>query len=252
MTRTVCPYIIVIALALQASSRAAAFERGSEGCAQQLDSHLGQADDTTPQRIDLQIACENPPQVQVDAHRHWSTLRKVAVGTLIGGELIDSWGTYKNVTHTRWVCGNSPAFNGSYDTNATGELTSLPEVGAVCGIGPAGQSANWAFDVSRLGYFSEGGWVSQWHLSGERNFAGIEGWNLANDVGWYLVARQLEKRKGWIGRSGTALNFARGIVHLQLGIGNFTAIRNHRNPNTLDLHIPKDSHYNSPRWWGVR
>ena len=59
----------------------------------------------------------------------------------------------------------------------------------------AGQQANWAFDVSRVGYFSEGGWVTQFHLSGDRNYASVEGWNLVNDAGWYLIARRLGRRR---------------------------------------------------------
>ena len=182
-------------------------------------------------------------------HR-WLTLNSMSIATLVAGAAIDSWGTYKNMTHTKWICGNSPAFGGGYDTNVPDQISSLRDVQTVCGAGLAGQSANWAFDATQVGYFSEGGWVTQFHLTGDRNYAGVEGWNLANDVGWYLVARHLGRRTDWIAKCGPALNFGRGFVHLDLGIGNFIAVGHHQNPNTLDLHVPKDSSYTEPRWWG--
>ena len=178
------------------------------------------------------------------------TLRGESVAALVVGVAIDSWGTYRNMTHTKWVCGNSEAFAGGYDTNVPSRITNLGEVQSVCGPGPTGDSANWAFDVTQVGYFREGGWVTQLHLAGDRNYAGVEGLNLANDIGWYLLARHLGRRTDWIGKGGPALNFARGLVHLELGIGNFVAVSHHQNPNTLDLHIPADSNYTAPRWWG--
>lgn len=90
--------------------------------------------------------------------------------------------------------------------------------------------------------------MTQFHLASDRNYAAVEGWNLVNDCGWYLVARHLEKRADWMGKWATALNFGRGIVHLKLGIGNLVAVSHHENPNTLDLHVPKDSGYTAQRW----
>jgi hypothetical protein len=181
-----------------------------------------------------------------------TTLGNMAIVALTVGEAMDSWGTYRNLKHTKWICGNSPAFADSYDMNVPGEISGPGDVQAVCGKSPLGGSANWAFDVSRLGYFSEGGWVTQFHLAGGRDFAAVEGWNLANDVGWYLVARHLGRKSGWIGRCGPLLNFGRGLVHLQMGIGNFIAVTRNQNPNTLNLYVPKDSNYSAPRWWGKR
>lgn len=186
---------------------------------------------------------------RASTHR-WLYLSRASIATLVVGEAIDSWGTYKNMTHPKWICGNSPAFIGGYDTNVPGEISNLGDVQMVCGAGPTGQSANWAFDATRAGYFSEGGWVTQLHLADNRNYAGVEGWNIANDIGWYLFARHLERRTDWISKCGAALNLGRGIVHLDLGVGNFLAVSHHQNPNTLDLHVPKDSNYGAPRWWG--
>jgi hypothetical protein len=191
-----------------------------------------------------------PVQTPRSFKRRWLTLDRLSITTLVAGEVIDSWGTYKNMTHTKWICGSSPAFAGGYDTNVPRQISSLRDVQAVCGVGEVGQSANWAFDVTQAGYFSEGGWVTKFHLASDRNYAAVEGWNLVNDVGWYMVARHLGKRSDWIGKCAPGLNFGRGIVHLNLGIGNFIALRHHRNPNTLDLYVPKDSNYSEPRWWG--
>lgn len=197
-------------------------------------------------------ALMRPLQTPRILRSRWLTLNRTSIAALVAGEAIDSWGTYRNMTHTKWICGNSPAFAPGYDTNVPSEISSLRDVHTVCGPGPIGQSANWAFDTTRAGYFSEGGWVTQFHLAGDRNYAGVEGWNIANDIGWYLFARRLGKRTDWIGKSGSVLNFARGSIHLRLGIENFTAVSHHQNPNTLDLHVPKDSNYNSARWWGKK
>jgi hypothetical protein len=189
-------------------------------------------------------------RVQRPRKHRWLTLNSVSVATLAAGEAVDSWGTHRNMTHTKWICGNSPAFAGGYDTNVPGEISSLRDVQMLCGAGPAGQSANWVFDATRAGYFTEGGWVTQLHLAGDRDYAAVEGWNLANDVVWYLVARHLGRRTNWVRKCGLALNFGRGFVHLYLGFDNIIAVSNHQNPNTLDLHVPKSSAYAAPRWWG--
>lgn len=194
-----------------------------------------------------------PVQATSTFRHRWLTLNNGSIATLVVGAAIDSWGTYKNMTHVKWICGDSPAFAGGYDTNAPGEISSLDDVQGVCGVGPTGQSANWSFDTTRVGYFSEGGWATQFHVAGDRNYAAVEGWNIANDIGWYLFARHLGKRTDWMRRGGPSLNFGRGVIHLSLGVGNFIAVNHHQNPNTLDLHVPVNSNYrSSPRWWGKK
>ena len=220
--------------------------------AQQLGENFSSTRDLVPSLLPAPEAETRPFQMPSPPKHRRLSLNTLSVITLVAGEGIDSWGTYRNMTHEKWVCGNSPAFAGAYDTNAPGEISSLNDVMAACGAGPEGQSANWAFDVTRLGYFSEGGWVTQFHLANDRNFAAVEGWNLANDFGWYLLARHLENRKNWIGKMAPALNFGRGIVHLDLGIANLVEVKHNQNANTLDLHVPPDSNYTAPRWWGKR
>lgn len=220
--------------------------------AQEVDASNIYPDSPMPQVSGASAIIKAAVQTPQSRRRHRLTLNGLSVTALAAGEVIDSWGTYRNMTHTRWICGNSPAFAGGYDTNVPSEISGIDDVLSVCGSGPGGQPANWAFDVTREGYFSEGGWVTRFHLAGERNFIAVEGWNIANDFGWYLVARHIAKRADWIGKCGAALNFGRGIVHLNLGIGNFIAVSHHQNPNLLDLHVPEGSHYAQPRWWGSR
>jgi len=217
------------------------------GPAQQMETDHIAADAPRP----LRASMEHKPQVESPrSPRLRLSLNNLSVATLIAGEMIDSLGTYRNMTHHKWLCGNSHAFAGSYDTNVPGEITSLQDVKTMCGQGPGGRSANWAFDTTQAGYFSEGGWVTQFHLAGERNFAAVEAWNIGNDFAWYLTARHLERRGGWIGKIGRTLNFSRGIIHIHLGIGNLIAVRHTENPNSLNLHVPQNSNYSAPRWWG--
>jgi len=220
--------------------------------AQQLREEFRSSGDLVPSLLPAREIESRPFQLPSPPKHRRSTLNTLSVITLVVGEGIDTWGTYRNMTHTKWVCGNSPAFSGAYDTNAPGDISSLNDVMNVCGTGPDGQSANWAFDVTRVGYFSEGGWVTQFHLADDRNFAAVEGWNLVNDFGWYLLARHLETKRNWIGKVGPALNFGRGIVHLDLGIANLLAVKHNQNANTTDLHVPPDSNFTAPRWWGRR
>jgi hypothetical protein len=168
-------------------------------------------DAPVPEVLHVHAIMKAPFRTPLTFKHRWLTLNSMSIATLVAGAAIDSWGTYKNMTHTKWICGNSPAFGGGYDTNVPDQISSLRDIQTVCGAGLAGQSANWAFDATQVGYFSEGGWVTQFHLTGDRNYAGVEGWNLANDVGWYLVARHLGRRTDWIAKCGPALNFGRGL-----------------------------------------
>ena len=221
------------------------------GGAQELHANNTYPDAPLPELLGTHAIPAPVPRPRTTKHG-WFTANRLSTLALIAGEAIDSWGTYKNMTHTRWICGNSPAFAGSYDTNVPTEISGLTDVQTVCGTSPAGQPANWAFDVTRVGYFTEGGWVTQIHLAGKRDYAAVEAWNLANDLGWYLLAHRLGKRRDWIGKTGPALNLGRGLVHLELGLDNLIAVRHQQNPNTLNLYIPKDSNYTAPRWWGKR
>jgi hypothetical protein len=180
-------------------------------------------------------------------------LNTISIAVLAGGEALDSWTTYKNLTHPRWICGYSPALGSA--------VTYISDDGKhydphtiqfdLCGTGPSGQLANYAYDVTRTGAFTEDGWVTKLHLTGKRNVAGVLAWNVADDLGQLLVARYLEKHKGMIRRIAPGINFTRGIVHIQCGILNFQFARTHNNPSTWQFHLPSESYrYPTPRWWG--
>jgi hypothetical protein len=180
-------------------------------------------------------------------------LNTISIAVLAGGEALDSWTTYKNLTHPKWICGYSPALGSA--------VTYISDDGKhydphtiqfdLCGTGPSGQLANYAYDVTRTGAFTEDGWVTKLHLTGNRNVAGVLGWNVADDLGQLLLARYLGKRKSIIGRIAPGLNFTRGIVHIQCGILNFQFARTHNNPSAWRFHLPSESYlYPNPRWWG--
>jgi hypothetical protein len=119
------------------------------------------------------------------------------------------------------------------------------------------QKANYAYDVTQgpLGMFTEGGWAAKWGLTGKRNFAGVAAWNIANDAGQAFLAGYLERKRGWRGKIGTAMNFSHGIVHLTYGIENFQLVAQNSNPNDVFKKFPNalpawaDSF---PRWWGKK
>lgn len=219
--------------------------------AQELHAAKEYADAPASRIISMQPVSKVPEQLPPMPNKAHAIKTAIPVLTLIAGEAVDSWGTYRNMTHSGWICGNSAAFSGGYDTNVPAKIASLRDVERVCGTGPAGQTANWAFDVTQNRYFCEGGWVTQLHLAGRRNYAAVEVLNLANDIGWYLIARHLGRRSDWLRKVGPALTFGRGIVHLYLGLDNLTYVAHHRDPNRLNLYLPVGSNFTSPRWWGT-
>jgi hypothetical protein len=180
-------------------------------------------------------------------------LNTVSIAVLAGGEALDSWTTYKNLTHPRWICGYSPALGNAVTYISDDGKRYDPHTiqFELCGTGPSGQLANYAYDVTRTGAFTEDGWVTKLHLTSNRNVAGVLAWNVADDVGQLLVARYLEKHRGMIRRIAPGINFTRGIVHIQCGILNFQFARTHNNPSTWQFHLPRESSlYPNPRWWG--
>jgi len=183
----------------------------------------------------------------------WLSLNKLSIAALLGGEELDSWSTYSNLTHQKWICGYSPAFGNAvtYISNDGQHYDAETIQNVLCGPGPSGQAANYAYDVTRTGAFTETGWVTKLGLAGKRNFAGVEAWNLADDVGQFLIARYLGRRKGPIRRFGAGMNFSRGMVHMECGILNIRFARQNSNPNRWGFHVPDEGVlYAGPRWWG--
>jgi hypothetical protein len=193
-----------------------------------------------------------PPAVPLK-HRQWLTLNKISVAVLFAGEALDSWTTYTNLTHPKWICGNSPAFGNAvtYISDDGKHYDPATIQHDLCGPSPSGQLANYAYDVTRTGAFTETGWATSLRLTGNRNVAGVIAWNVANDVGQMLIARHLAKRRGLIGRLAPGINFVRGLVHIDCGIQNLQFARTNSNATAWQFHLPNEATlYPAPRWWG--
>ena len=196
---------------------------------------------------------KNPSAPQEPAHHRWLTLNNLSIAVLFAGEAFDSWSTYSNLTHPRWICGYSPAFGTAVTyISDSGEHYDPQEIqNELCGPGPSGQLANYAYDVTRTGAYTETGWVTTLHLAGNRDFGGVLAWNLADDFGQMLAARYLSKKKGIIGKLAPGIDLSHGLVHVDCGVLNVQFARTHSNPNAWQFRLPNESSlYPTPRWWG--
>lgn len=194
-----------------------------------------------------------PPAAPRSGNHRRLNLKNLSVAVLFASEAFDSWTTYNNLTHPRWICGYSPAFGSAvtYVSNDGKRYDPHTIQQDLCGPGPAGQLANYAYDVTRTGAFTETGWVKSAGLAGGRNAAGVIAWNVADDLGQMLVARYLTRRRGVISRVAPAINLARGLVHLDCGIQNIQFARHHRDAGGWNFNVPNEAKlYPAPRWWG--
>jgi hypothetical protein len=181
------------------------------------------------------------------------TLNKASVSFLAAGAALDSWTTYRNLTHRKWICGYSPALGNAVTYISDDGKHYDPQTiqYGLCGPSASGQLANYAYDVTRTGAYTETGWVTTLRLSGNRNVAGVLAWNIADDFGQMLVSRYLGKRRGLTGRIAPTINFARGLVRLDCGIRNVQFARTHKNASTWQFQVPDESNlYPGARWWG--
>ena len=181
------------------------------------------------------------------------TWNNTSVSVLLAGEALDSWTTYTNLTHHKWICGYSPAFGNAVTyISDDGKRYDPPTIQHdLCGPSPSGRLANYAYDVTRTGAYTETGWVTTMGLSNNRNASGVLAWNIANDVGQIFVARYLAKRSKLVRRIAPGINFARGIYHFDCGIQNIQFARTHSNASTWQFRLPNEATlYPGPRWWG--
>jgi hypothetical protein len=189
----------------------------------------------------------------IKKHR-WLTAYNFSLLTLAVGETVDSLGTYENMTHPKWLCGYDslwPTWGYAISTNdhVTYDEASVK---SICGVSPAGVQPNYMFDVTQTNSFMEGGWAAKWKLTGNRNYAGVEAWNLGNDVAQALVAHYLHKKGGWKGKVGTGMNYWHGIGHLGYGISNFRYISQNCTPAEWAKNNPKGFTWSPPYWWGKK
>ncbi|WP_109485155.1 hypothetical protein [Occallatibacter savannae] len=180
-------------------------------------------------------------------------LNKASVAFLFASEAFDSWTTYNNLTHPKWICGYSAAFGNAVTYISDDGKRYDPHTiqYSLCGPGPSGQLANYAYDVTRTGAYTETGWVSAFRLAGARNAAGAIAWNVADDFGQMLVAHYLAKRSRFIRSIAPGINIARGSIHLGCGIQNLQFARHHSSAGAWNLNLPDEANlYPAPRWWG--
>ncbi len=194
------------------------------------------------------------PVPSVRMERRQVSLYRASLGVLVAGEALDSWSTYRNLTHPKWICGYSPALgNASTYISDDGKHYDAKTVqNVLCGPSPSGQLANYAYDVTRTGAFTETGWVAQYGLARNRNYAAVELWNIGDDVAQYFLARYLSRRRTRIPRFvGPVIILSRGIVHFEEGILNVRFLQENNNPTAWRFRVPNEADlYPAPRWWG--
>ena len=201
----------------------------------------------------VKAVLESVPVSPKPAKHKWLNLNNASIAALVIGEGLDSWSTHENLSHAKWICGYSPAFGNSvtYISNDGNRYDAPTIQNVLCGPAASGQLANYAYDVTRTGAYTETGWVTKAHLAGNRDFARVAGWNVANDIGQFAIARYLGKRKAIARLMGPGMNLSHGIVHLQNAVLNFRFARNHQNATSWRFNLPNEAQlYPGPRWWG--
>src|SRR3569833_2048115 len=198
------------------------------------------------------VIAKQPVAAPTKTHR-WQTQNNASLYFLFAGEALDSWTTYRNLTHPKWICGYSPAF-GSAATNISNDRNRYDAHTiqyTLCGPDGSGRLANYAYDVTRTGAFTETGWVTKLHLAGNRDVVKVLALNVGDDVGQLLVARYLRRREGIIGKLAPGINFTRGLIHIDCGIRNLQFARANSNATTWQFNLPNEGTlYPGPRWWG--
>ena len=190
---------------------------------------------------------------QTKKHR-WLTAYNASVATLIVGEVVDTWGTHRNMIHPKFLCGYNatPGFGAAIST-AKGDI-GFQQIQSLCGE-PGGRSANFAYDVTQLGMYVEGGWAAKWGLAGNRDFARVAIANITNDLLHAVVIKYLSKKGGWRGKIGNATLLFHGEEHLRLGIANLRFVANNNDPSAVFQNHPNQMPIwadSTPCWWGKK
>jgi len=186
-------------------------------------------------------------------HR-WLTAYNFSLFALPAGEIVDSLGTRDNMKHHKWLCGYDSLWGTSgYAISTQDQIPyTVADLKSICGVSPSGVQPNYMFDVTQTNSFVEGGWAARWKLTGNRNYAGVEAWNLGNDVAQALIAHYLHKKGGRMGKIGAAMNYWHGIAHLDLGIDNSLYVSHNRTPAEWAKNNPKGFTWTPPYWWGKK
>jgi len=130
----------------------------SEISAQQIASNIVPDSPARPIYVErAEMAVFSAPSQP--ARKSRINLNTISIAVLAGGEALDSWTTYKNLTHPRWICGYSPALGNAVTYISDDGKRYDPHTiqFELCGTGPSGQLANYAYDVTRTGIHR--GWL---------------------------------------------------------------------------------------------
>jgi hypothetical protein len=189
--------------------------------------------------------------------RQLLTFGNMSYVALFSGSLVDSWGTYDNMTNDYLLCGYNPK-NGPVSFSVDGYLpvgTTFPQLVELCGSGPGGQSANYLVNVaSEEKLFTEGGWVVQLHLVDDRNLWGTIVINTAADVAQVIIPKLFHFR-GRKKQIMEASNYSHGALRIWAGMENFGVVRRFGNPNRALAPRPAiDQAYPvaGGRWWAKK
>ena len=198
------------------------------------------------------------PSKPIQAKKHrWLTAYNESVVALVVGEAVDTWGTHRNMTHPKFVCGYNLILGGGGAISTTENvLYDLYQIQALCGPSPLGEKANYAYDTTQLnGMFTEIGLAAKWGIAGNRDFARVEAADITSDILHALVVKYLNKKGGWRGKIGNATLLFHAEEHFRLGIGNFRTVASNNDPNTVFRNYPNEMPIFADtftRWWGKR
>jgi hypothetical protein len=196
-----------------------------------------------------------PTQTKSIKHR-WFTTYNMSIAALAVGEAIDTWGTHRNMTHPKFLCGYDPVLGGGGAISTTeGGTYDLYQLQALCGSSN-GLQANYAFDVTQLhGMFTDGGWAVKWGLAGNRDFVRVTVIDITGDLLHALAMKYLSKKGGWRSKVGNATLLLHAEEHIRLGIDNLRFVADNNDPNTVFKNHPNQMPMwtdSTPQWWGKR
>jgi hypothetical protein len=189
---------------------------------------------------------------------------RLAEISLAGAEALDTLGTFRNMTHRRWLCGFTPLAGNGVMINghlfSPGSDSGAGTLARLCGVAQLAAGENYAVDVTKYDEsFTEGGWTVQMGLAGRRDFPAVEAWNLALD-GVGVVAQRFLPATGrgrWARRVFIALNYAHGAAHVGGGVQCLNFVDSPKQTANGFFESRADAAemvkiYPGPRWWGRR
>ena len=192
-----------------------------------------------------------PVPVAKKEHRvEWRSPMTLSWIALAASETFDMVETHRTLSHPQWLCGVNPETVGvTIRAQNVGQLPA--SMGAVCGLSPSGQVANYAYE----GSFQETGWTTQLGLASPRDFGAVLSWNLGLDASETVVPMLLHRR---LPRRAMLMTELTNVAHAALHVyGGMTNVERLSGPggsaNTYFEGQPTlNAQFPGPRWWGKR